>query len=140
MNGVSNPAPSITLYNASTSTVITATDAPTGKSGSTGTFTVNGTGALTRFVILPATTTPVAGAADNLTITMGDPYGNTVTTYTGPHDLTFAGANAIGTYNPTVTNSSGTAVNFGTCHDDQLHGRRRHCLRVEQRRHAFVPS
>ncbi|MGA3058495.1 MAG: hypothetical protein ABSE70_10755 [Candidatus Limnocylindrales bacterium] len=112
-NGIA-AAVSMTLYNASTSTVITATDAPTGKSGSSGPFTVNGTGAQTRFVILPATTTPVAGATDNLTIIMGDPYGNPVTTYTGSHNLTFAGASTIGTYVPTVTNSGGTATNFGT--------------------------
>jgi alpha-tubulin suppressor-like RCC1 family protein len=103
---------SITLYNAAPTT-LTATDASTGKSGSTGAFTVNG-GAQTRFLILPATTTLVAGAADNLTIIMGDPYGNPVTAYTGSHDLTFSGASTIGTHVPTVTTSIGTAINFGT--------------------------
>ena len=36
------------------------------------------------------------------------------TAYTGSHNLTFSGAGAVGTNNPTVTNSSGAAVNFGT--------------------------
>ena len=66
------------------------------------------------FSMSAATTTPTAGAADNLTITALDTYGNTATSYTSSHSLTFAGASAIGTYNPTVSNSSGTAVNFGS--------------------------
>ena len=59
--------------------------------------------------------TPVAGANNNLTITAFDPYGNTATTYTGAKSLTLSGASASpsGTL-PTVANSSGTAVNFGT--------------------------
>jgi hypothetical protein len=62
----------------------------------------------------PASTTPTAGATDNLTITALDTYGNTATTYTGAHALTFAGANSIGSFNPTVTNSAGTAIAFGS--------------------------
>ena len=61
-----------------------------------------------------ATTTPTAGAGDNLTITATDAYGNTATGYTGSHSLTFGGASAIGTHNPTVSNATGTATNFGT--------------------------
>ena len=53
--------------------------------------------------------------ASNLTITAKDENGNTVTTYTGSHSLTFSGANAASSgTKPTVTNSSGTATNFGT--------------------------
>jgi alpha-tubulin suppressor-like RCC1 family protein len=118
-NGVSNPNPSITLYRATpstlypgTQTTITATDAPSSKSGSTGAFNVNGTGVRSRFLILPDTTTPVAGAADNLTIVLGDPYGNP-TNYNVSPNLTFAGANnAPNGTQPTVTNSGGTARNF----------------------------
>ncbi len=62
-----------------------------------------------------ATTTPAAGAGDNLTITALDADGNTATSYTGSHSLTFSGASASPSgNNPTVTNASGTAVNFGT--------------------------
>ena len=66
------------------------------------------------FVLAVASTTPTAGAADNLTITAKDKAGSTVTTYTGSHNLTFEGAQAIGTNNPTVVNGSGTAVAFGS--------------------------
>src|SRR4029077_6277573 len=41
-----------------------------------------------------ATTTPVAGEADNLTVSAQDTYGNVATAYTGSHDLTFSGASA----------------------------------------------
>jgi hypothetical protein len=70
-------------------------------------------GALNHFV-LAAATTRTAGQADNLTITAKDSAGNTVTSYIGSHNLTFAGASTIGTYIPTVTNLSGSAINFGT--------------------------
>ncbi len=63
----------------------------------------------------PPTTTPVAAAANNLTITAQDPYENTVTAYTGAKNLTFSGASASPNGDPpTVANSSGTAINFGT--------------------------
>jgi hypothetical protein len=62
-----------------------------------------------------ATATPTAGAGDNLTITALDAGGNTATGYTGAHSLTFGGAAASPSgAQPTVTNSSGTAVAFGT--------------------------
>jgi sRNA-binding regulator protein Hfq len=71
-------------------------------------------GALDHFVLSAVTTTPTAGQADNLTITAKDSAGITLTTYTGSHNLTFSGANSIGTFTPTVTNSSATAIPFGT--------------------------
>ncbi len=61
-----------------------------------------------------ATTTPGCRRADNLTITAKDTYGNTATSYNATLNLTFSGATAIGAFTPTVTNSSGTAINFGT--------------------------
>jgi hypothetical protein len=74
-----------------------------------------GTGTATSLALAAATTTPKAGEADNLTITAKDAQGNTATTYTGSHNLTFgpvsdspSGAHA------TVTNSSGTATAFAT--------------------------
>ena len=66
------------------------------------------------FVLAVASATPNAGAADNLTITAKDKAGSTVTTYKESHNLTFEGAQAIGTNKPTVANASGTAVAFGT--------------------------
>jgi hypothetical protein len=64
-----------------------------------------------------ATTTPVAGAANNLSVTAAalDAYGNTATSYTGDKSLTFSGAGISpnGTV-PTVSDKSGTPVNFGT--------------------------
>ena len=70
-------------------------------------------GALHHFLLAVATTTPTAGQADNLTITAMDSAGNTVTTYSGSHTLSFSGASSAGTFTPKVTNTSGTAINFG---------------------------
>jgi alpha-tubulin suppressor-like RCC1 family protein len=113
---LSNATPS-TLYPAA-QTTITATDTPSGKSGSTNPFNVSGTGVQTQFILLAATTTPTAGQTDNLTIIMGDPYGNPVNAYGGAggasYNLRFGGATTIGTHNPTVLSNTGTAVNFGT--------------------------
>ncbi len=66
------------------------------------------------FVLSVTSTTPSAGAADNLTIIAKDKAGSTVTTYTGSHSLTFTGAAAIGANSPTVVNSAGTAIAFGS--------------------------
>jgi hypothetical protein len=71
-------------------------------------------GVANHFVLTPATSSPTAGAADNLTITAKDAANNTVTSYTGPKSLTFSGANTIGSLHPTVTNSSGVATEFGS--------------------------
>ncbi len=67
-----------------------------------------------KFSLAAATATPTAGEADNLTITAQDAYGNLAITYTGSHNLTFSGAATIGTNKPTVANSSGSAIAFGT--------------------------
>jgi hypothetical protein len=66
------------------------------------------------FVLAVASTIPSAAAADNLTITAKDAAGSTVTTYAGEHELTFEGAEAIGTNKPTVVNAAGTAIAFGS--------------------------
>jgi trimeric autotransporter adhesin len=76
--------------------------------------TVN-TGVATQLSLSAASTTPIAGVADNLTITAKDVNGNTATGYTGSHSLTFGGAaDAPSGTHPTVTTSSGIATNFGT--------------------------
>ncbi|MGD0539347.1 MAG: hypothetical protein ABSC03_17075, partial [Verrucomicrobiota bacterium] len=67
------------------------------------------------FRITAASSTPTAGAADQLTITAVDQYQNTVTSYTGSHSLTFSGlASSPGGTAPTVTTSGGTATALGT--------------------------
>ena len=68
----------------------------------------------TRHLLLtPATTTPAAGTADNLTITALDGANNVVTTYAGIKSLVFGGANSMGTFNPSVVNSAGVTTTFG---------------------------
>ena len=112
-NGVATPSSTFTAYDAGSNT-LTATDASvTGVTGSVS-VTVSSTGTATQFSLSAATTTPTAGATDNLTITAQDTYGNTEPSYTGSKSLTFSGASAIGSHNPTVTNASASAVNFGT--------------------------
>ncbi len=75
--------------------------------------TVSSTGTATSLLLAAASSTPTAGAADNLTVTARDTYTNTEVGYTGAKSLTFSGASVIGGNNPTVSNSSGTAINFG---------------------------
>jgi hypothetical protein len=71
--------------------------------------------ALSKFALTPESATPVAGAADPLTITAQDAYGNMVTGHQGSKSLTFSGGSASGAGNlPTVSDSSGKAVAFGT--------------------------
>jgi hypothetical protein len=70
--------------------------------------------AATKYVLGAASATPAAGAADNLTITAQDTYGNTDTSYAGSHNLVFSGASASPSGNvPVVTSSSGAEVAFG---------------------------
>jgi hypothetical protein len=72
-------------------------------------------GPVTHFDLKSSSATPTAGATSNLTITARDATDATVTTYTGSHSLTFSGASpSPGGTNPTVSNSSGSAVAFGT--------------------------
>ncbi len=82
---------------------------------SSGTLTVTVAAPAAKLLLAAASTTPVAAASDNLTITAQDAYNNVATTYTGSKNLTFSGASASpnGTL-PSVSNSSGTATNFGT--------------------------
>jgi hypothetical protein len=71
-------------------------------------------GAATHLVLTPATTSPSAGAADNLTVTAKDAANLTVTSYAGTKSLTFSGASTIGPLHPSVSDSSGAASEFGT--------------------------
>jgi hypothetical protein len=72
-------------------------------------------GSAAKLVLTSSTATPVAATAFNLTTTAQDAYGNTATAYAGSKNITFSGASASpGGTLPTVVNSAGTAVNFGT--------------------------
>ena len=72
-------------------------------------------GAATKLTLSAATTTPVAGEADALTIAATDAYGNTATSYSGSHELAYSGASASpGGNTPTVSDASGNEVAFGT--------------------------
>jgi hypothetical protein len=72
-------------------------------------------GEATHFTLTAATTAPAVGAADKLTITARDANENVVATYSGSHSLVFSGASSSPSgAAPTVVDSAGTAVNFGS--------------------------
>ncbi|HEY2715988.1 MAG TPA: hypothetical protein VGI73_07195 [Solirubrobacterales bacterium] len=72
-------------------------------------------GTASKFVLTSSTATPTAGTGFNFTTTAQDAYGNTATTYTGAHSITFSGAGASPNSTvPTVVDSAGNVVNFGT--------------------------
>lgn len=72
-------------------------------------------GTATKLVLTASTTTPVAAATFNFTTTAQDVYGNTATSYAGAKSITFSGAEASPSGAlPSVVNSAGTAVNFGS--------------------------
>jgi len=72
-------------------------------------------GTASKLTLSAASTTPTAGAADNLTTTALDAYGNVATTYTGSKSLTFSTALASPSGEiPTVTDSSGAAIAIGS--------------------------
>jgi hypothetical protein len=115
VNGVSTVSSgsngAMTLYKAETASIVVSDGTHSNGSGLSVTVGPAGAASLS---LAAATTTPTAGVADNLTITAKDAFGNTATGYTGDKSLTFGGASSIGSNNPTVTNKTGTAVNFGT--------------------------
>jgi hypothetical protein len=72
-------------------------------------------GAATKYTLTAATTTPVAGTADDLTIAAVDTYGNPAASYEGTKSLTFSGASESPAKSiATVTDAAGAAVPFGT--------------------------
>ncbi len=83
--------------------------------GSTTSGTINVGGTATRLVIT-GSGTQTAGSTQNITITAKDAGGTTILGYNGDKTLTFFGANASGNpvTTPTITNKSGTAINFGS--------------------------
>ncbi len=65
--------------------------------------------------VTPASTTQVAGSTNALTISLLDAGDNVATGYTGTREIVFGGANRSPSgASPTVTDSSGTAIAFGS--------------------------
>lgn len=68
-----------------------------------------------KFALTASSTTPTVGAADNLTTTAQDTYGNTATSYTGAKSLTFSGPTESPSGEvPTVSNSAGIDIPIGS--------------------------
>jgi hypothetical protein len=100
------------LYRAGTAAIVATEGSITTPNPAT--ITVN-PGTVASFALAAATATPAAAAANALTITARDSYGNTAVSYAGSHSLVFSGASASpGGTAPTVSNSSGVDVAFGT--------------------------
>ena len=111
-NGVAGA--SVTFYKASSSTILVSTDASSQRAGA---LPLNVVAAgIDKLSLAAVSATPRAGSPDNLTITALDAYGNTATSYTGSHSLSFSGASAIANspFSPSVSNASGMATSFGT--------------------------
>ncbi|HEY6962615.1 MAG TPA: invasin domain 3-containing protein [Gaiellaceae bacterium] len=112
VNGVADlTSLGLTYTGNAASGTFTAT-AGSGPSGTSGLVNVHAAAA-TRLVLTGAAA-QTAGQAQTITVTAEDLSGNTDTTYTGDHSLTFSGAAPVGSFNPTVTDKSGSAVAFGT--------------------------
>ncbi|MGD0020625.1 MAG: hypothetical protein ABSD62_15400, partial [Candidatus Limnocylindrales bacterium] len=113
-SGVANLASLLTYTGNAGSGTFTASSATGSYTGSSGSVTISA-GTATRLVIT-GNGSQTAGASQNLTITAEDASGNTDPTYTGSKSLTFSGANSSGNpvTAPTVKNSSGTAIAFGS--------------------------
>jgi alpha-tubulin suppressor-like RCC1 family protein len=109
-NGTGTATTTMRLYTAETANIV-VTDGT--HSNGAGLPVTVGPAAMGAFSLAAQKTVVTAGAPDNLTITALDQYDNTVTSYAGSHNLTFGGASLSGAVHPTVTNSSGTATNFG---------------------------
>ncbi|HTZ85048.1 MAG TPA: hypothetical protein VMB05_00130 [Solirubrobacteraceae bacterium] len=101
----------ITLYDAQASTAIEAVQGSI--NDKTGNFAVNAA-AMSALSLAASPTSFSPGESSELTITAVDGFGNTITSYTGSKNLTFGGAQTIGSNHPTVTNSSGAAIAFGS--------------------------
>jgi len=72
-------------------------------------------GSASKLILAPATTTPVAAASNNITLTARDAYENTATSYAGSKNIVFSGAEASPSgAAATVTNTAGGAINFGS--------------------------
>ena len=118
-NGVATPSPSITLYDAQTTT-LTATQGTI--SGTSGNITVNA--GANHQIGASAASPQTAGTAFNVTLTAQDTWGNPTGNLTGSKNLTFSGPskspnNTSPTYPATASFSSGVATASVTLVDVQ---------------------
>src|SRR5262249_18247702 len=108
----------MTLYKTETATIDASdgagTGTTTGQKTPTPLVVVVGSNTPDHLVLSATSLTPPVGVNDALTITAEDAFTNLASSYTGSKNLTFSGANTIGTFKPTVTNSSGTPKAFLT--------------------------
>ncbi len=113
-NGVSTTGGSMKLYKVEAA-VVAVTDGTISAAGADRLSVTVNPAAATRLVVT-GSATQTAGAAQTVTVTATDPYGNTDTGYTGAKNLTYSGANSSTNpvTSPTVTNSTPTATNFGS--------------------------
>ncbi|MHA8105416.1 invasin domain 3-containing protein [Aquirufa nivalisilvae] len=112
-SGVANLTSKLTFTGTSGTGTFTFTPA-SGTPVTSGNVTM-GSGNATRLVVT-GTGTQTAGSPQTITVSAKDAQGNTVTTYTGDHNITFGGAasstNPVTA--PTVTDKTAAAVDFAT--------------------------
>ncbi len=103
------------LYTVESATIAVTDGTITASTGSDR-LTVAVSAAAASRLVVTGSASQTAGAAQALTITATDPYGNTDTTYTGAKNLTFSGANSSTNpvTAPTVTNNAAAATSFGS--------------------------
>src|SRR4029077_1102307 len=103
------------LYKAETAN-IAVTDGTIAASSGSDRLTVTVTAAAATRLVVTGSAAQTAGAAQTVTVTATDPYGNTDLTYSGAKSLTYSGASSSTNpvTAPTVTNSTPTATNFGS--------------------------
>ncbi len=115
MSNVAGGVGSMKLYKVETANVA-VTDGTIAASTGTDRLTVNVSPASATRLVVTGSGSQTAGAAQTVTVTATDPYGNTDTGYSGGKNLTYSGANSSTNpaTAPTVTNSTPRAINFGT--------------------------
>ena len=115
-NGVSSAGGTLVAYKAQSATLsVTDGTLTSASTGGTGVSLTVSAAAANAYRITAASTTPIAGAGDQLTLTLVDQYGNTVTSFSGDKTLTFSGlGTSTGGNVPTVTSKTGGAINEGT--------------------------
>ena len=103
------------LYKVETANVA-VTDGTIAASSGTDRLTVSVTPAAATRLVVTGSGSQTAGAAQTVTVTATDPYGNTDTSYAGSKNLTYSGANSSASpvTAPTVTNNAAAATNFGS--------------------------
>jgi uncharacterized repeat protein (TIGR03803 family) len=65
-------------------------------------------------LVVTGVATQISGGSQTITVTAKDADGDTDTGYTGDKSITFSGANASGSNNPTCSDKNASDVNFGT--------------------------